>query len=352
MARALQSAGQDVTVIATSLGAENKIVADTWLNTEYGRVIYFSAYFHSIPGRMLWTIARNMPLCEVVHLNSIFYPPSLFSALIAGCYKKPIIWSPRGELDEKALVYSTWKKKPVLWLIRRFLSTKIVFHSTSPEESERVRIVFGSNVQVVELPNFMEIPARIEPLPERPYLLSIGRIHPKKALENLIAALPLSNEFMQSDFVLKIAGDCQNTYGAYLKNQVAELGLHHKVLFIGAVEGEAKQNLYAGAYFSILPSHTENFGNVVIESLAQGTPVIASRGTPWSMLSESEAGIWTDNSPENMAHSLNEALRLSGQEYKIWRQNAHQLARSKFDIQANIGQWVNTYQSIMDGQLR
>lgn len=346
MAKALQSAGEKVTIISTSLGAEGKIKADTWLDTDYGRVIYFSAFFHSLPGAMMATIGRAVPGCDVVHLNSIFYPPSLFSALVAARYKKPIVWSPRGELDEKALVYSTWKKRPVLWFIRRFLAKRIVFHTTSPEESDRVRLIFGIKSRIVEIPNFMEIPDLVVPAISHTYLLSIGRIHPKKALENLIAALPLSSGFMRSGFALKIAGDDRNAYGDQLKKQVIELGLEQKVIFTGAVVGDEKQRLLAGAGFSILPSHTENFGNVVIESLAQGTPVIASKGTPWSILEKNSAGIWTENTPDNLAKALNRALELPAQEYMRWRQNALQLARNHYDIQANIGHWVSTYQSI------
>ena len=352
MAKALQSAGEKVTIISTSLGAEGKVATDTWLDTAYGRVIYFSAFFHSLPGAMLAAISRAVPGCDVVHLNSIFYPPSLFSALLAARYQKPIVWSPRGELDEKALVYSTWKKRPVLWFIRRFLIKKIVFHTTSPEESERVRLIFGVNAGVVEIPNYMEIPDLVEVAAPRPYLLSIGRIHPKKALENLIAALPLSNGFMRSGFVLKIAGDNRNTYGDQLKKQVASLGLEQKVTFTGAVVGDEKQRLFAGAGFSILPSHTENFGNVVIESLAQGTPVIASKGTPWSILEKNSAGIWTDNTPDNIARALNWVFELPEQEYMRWRHNALQLARSHYDIQANIGHWVNTYQSVITNTMK
>ena len=66
------------------------------------------------------------------------------------------------------------------------------------------------------------------------------------------------------------------------------------------MEGEEKYKLYANAYFSILVSHSENFGNVVIEALSQGTPVIASKGTPWEQLAE-KAGFWIDNDENSIA---------------------------------------------------
>jgi glycosyltransferase involved in cell wall biosynthesis len=347
MAKALTNAGIEVTIVTTNLQAEDKVPADVWLETDYGRVIYHSERSHLLPGKMLYSVWKEMPACDLVHLTSVFYPPSLLSAFVAKWHKKPVVWSPRGELDEKALVYSIWKKKPALWLIRFFLSKKITFHSTSPEETQRVRKVFGSNASVIEIPNFMELPPLVTPMASKPYLLCIGRIHPKKALENLIAALPLSEPFMQSDFTLKIAGDDRNAYGEQLKKQVAALGLNDKVEFTGLVEGDEKQRLYAGAHFSILPSHTENFGNVVIESLAQGTPVIASRGTPWEVLEVEKAGFWTENEVAALTAAIDKALHLSPDAYQIFRKNALSLARQRFDIERNVDVWITTYQNVL-----
>ncbi len=342
------ASGIEVTIITTSLGAEKKIAADTWLETLYGKVIYHTALLHTLPGNMLLTVRQKLPACDVVHLNSIFYPPSLLTALMAVWYKKPVIWSPRGELDEKALVYSTWKKKPVLWFISRYLLKRIVFHTTSPEESVRVRTVLGTQAQIVEIPNFMEIPDLVREHSPTPYFLCIGRIHPKKALENLIAALPLSRAFIQSNYSLKIVGDDQNIYGELLKRKVKELALENKVEFTGLVEGEAKQRLYAGAYFSILPSHTENFGNVVIESLAQGTPVIASQGTPWQILETEKAGIWTSNDPDGLAAAMDRALNLSPDNYNGYREKSLAVVKEHFDIKSNVHVWLNTYQAMLN----
>lgn len=346
MARALQAAGVEVVVATTDLGTGNKVPSDTWLDTEYGRVKYYSAWFPLLPGRMMRAVVSLLTQCDVAHLTSLFYPPSLFFALFARWHGKPVIWSPRGELDEKALVYSTWKKIPFLWLIRRFLSKKVTFHSTSPEETLRVRNVIGANAQVVEIPNFMQIPERIQHAPATPYLLCIGRVHPKKAIENLIAALPLSESFMRSECTLKIAGDHRNAYGEQLQKQVASLGLEEKVAFLGLVEGVDKQQLYAHASFSILPSHTENFGNVVIESLAQGTPVIASRGTPWQALENEKVGFWPSNDPAGLAAAIEKALSLSRSDYADCRERAVIWALQRFDVEANIGIWIQTYEAL------
>jgi 2-amino-4-hydroxy-6-hydroxymethyldihydropteridine diphosphokinase len=48
--------------------------------------------------------------------------------------------------------------------------------------------------------------------------------------------------------------------------------------------GEAKINAYQEADIYVLPTHSENFGMTVAESLAAGTPVITTNGAPWSGL--------------------------------------------------------------------
>jgi glycosyltransferase involved in cell wall biosynthesis len=347
MAKALTQCDVGVTIVATDLGAENIVTSDTWLDTDFGRVIYHRDRLHILPLNMLRSVRRCMKNADLVHLTSLFYPPSLFSALLAIKHQKPVMWSPRGELDEKALIYSAWKKKPVLWLIRRFLLPRIVFHSTSPEESRRVREVLGPGAKCIEVPNYMEIPATETPVPGSFYMVCIGRIHPKKALENLIAALPLARLFMQSNITLKIAGNAANAYGDHLKKLVRDLGLDQKVEFTGHIEGREKQQLLAGACLTILPSHTENFGNVVIESLAQGTPVIASKGTPWQVLEQEQAGFHTENTPEKLAAAIDRALALAPDEYAAFRKNALRLAETRFDIQKNIQVWINAYQAIL-----
>ncbi|MCB0577031.1 MAG: glycosyltransferase, partial [Saprospiraceae bacterium] len=233
------------------------------------------------------------------------------------------------------------------WLIRNFLSRgHTTFHATSETEKKHIHSHFGDKVRVVVIPNYMELPEAVErKQAEPPYLLYVGRLHPVKALDRLIGALARSRAFMTSGFVLKIAGDDRHGYRKTLEDLARQLGISEKVHFLGHVEGAEKQQLYADAYFSILPSHTENFGNVVIESLAQGTPVIASWGTPWGTLQEWRAGFWVENSVTMLASTLDRSIDLSAEDYLTFREKAHDLALKNFDIFENIHSWIYLYQT-------
>lgn len=348
IAKALVQKGIAVTIVTTNSEVEGKVPLDQWMDTEYGRVIYHTSRSILFPWRMMSSTLAAMPHCDVVHLTSLYYPSSLMSALAARWYGKPVVWSPHGELYQYALDFGSRTKKPVLWLIRHFLAKKAVFHSTSPAETQRVKDVLDPEAMVVEIPNFLELPSLVAPAPATPpYLLYIGRVHPIKAIEHLITALSCSPQFKALDLTLIIAGDCNNPYAGQLRKQAGEVGLKQKIRFIGPVDGEAKQALYANAYFSILPSHTENFGNVVVESLAQGTPVIASTGTPWAILAEKQAGFWVANTPAALTEAIEQALRLSVEEYRQYRDRALVLARQSFDIHENVGQWIAAYQAVI-----
>jgi glycosyltransferase involved in cell wall biosynthesis len=79
-------------------------------------------------------------------------------------------------------------------------------------------------------------------------------------------------------------------YGEYLRGVAAALQNPASVLLPGPVTGDLKQALLQHSVCLLLPSHRESFGNVVLEALAAGTPVLASVGTPWQPLEEAGLG--------------------------------------------------------------
>ena len=260
---------------------------------------------------------------------------------------KKIVWSPRGELHPNALIYSSIRKKIVLAFVKKLFRNNIFFHGTCLEEVDFIKNVFGNDVNIIETPNFMELPEKIEGVKKEDYFLFLGRIHPIKAIDHLIKAIDKSTMFREKNFKLKIAGDFDDEeYGPQLKVLVKELNLEDRVEFLGHIEGQEKELCLAKAYFSFLPSHSENFGNVVTEALAQGTPVVASKGTPWQVLEQEEAGFWIDNKVENLAKIMDRILLMGDGEYKQYCQHALALVRKEFDIKEKISTWSNTYKSI------
>ena len=93
----------------------------------------------------------------------------------------------------------------------------------------------------------------------RPMLLNVGRVSAEKGLDKLAC--------LQDDYTLVIIGD-----GPYMKEARRLLP---KAYFIGYKQGQELVNYYHNADVFVFPSSTDTFGLVMIEAMAQGTPVAA-----------------------------------------------------------------------------
>ena len=86
------------------------------------------------------------------------------------------------------------------------------------------------------------------------------------------------------------------------------------VQLIGGVYGYEKWRLFQTSDFFVLPTHSENFGLAIAESLASGTPVITTVGTPWNDLNDSNSGAWIEIGTQPLAETLRKFLALSDED--------------------------------------
>ena len=87
-----------------------------------------------------------------------------------------------------------------------------------------------------------------------------------------------------------------------------------RIEFCEPVFGIDKWSTYANSDIFVLPSPSENFGMVVAESLACGTPVVTTNGTPWHKLPKIGAGWCQDYGTESLLISFKEAMSNSRHE--------------------------------------
>lgn len=340
LAKGLVKQSVDVSVVTSNnFIDEGLIKSNSWIFLDNIKVRYCTAK-SKLPFRIIFYSWMELFKSDIVLFSSLCYLPNFFILLLALVTRKKIIWSPRGELFDSALRGNKGKLF-YFRILKLILSKKHVFHATSEEEKKIIQKYFGLHARVEIIPNYLELPQKINRNEHsEKYLLYLGRIAPIKALDNLLLGLSLSNKFINSDFKILLAGIKQGDYYKSLEKILEDNPcIKDKVVFIGSIEGEEKFQLYANAYYNLLVSHSENFGNVIIESLSQGTPVIASKGTPWQILEESNSGYWTDNSPESIAKYVDRIIDLKIEEYSIQRENSYQLAL-KYDIYTNIDKWI------------
>lgn len=110
------------------------------------------------------------------------------------------------------------------------------------------------------------------------YLVCVGRLDRPKGVNVLIEAMARLKSRMQAVPVLKIAGAGHTaSYVDSLKQQVRQLGLDEQVQFLGNVDAGGIPDLLRGAICAVMPAlWFENLPNTLVESMACGTPVVAS----------------------------------------------------------------------------
>jgi glycosyltransferase involved in cell wall biosynthesis len=106
-----------------------------------------------------------------------------------------------------------------------------------------------------------------------PYVLFLGRLHPKKRLDLLLEAFLSA---APRRFKLVVAGPDESNLWASLASRLLQGPDSERVLRVGMTGGREKIALLAGARLFALPSEHENFGVAALEALAVGTPVLLS----------------------------------------------------------------------------
>ncbi|MDR3792600.1 MAG: glycosyltransferase [Terracidiphilus sp.] len=151
---------------------------------------------------------------------------------------------------------------------------------------------------------------KIPQLRGRHYLLFMGRIHEKKGCDLLIEAFA-SQAARAPDLDLVIAGPDQTGKQKKLQHRAEQLGIGSRVHWPGMISGDMKWGALRGSDAFILPSHQENFGIVVVESLAMGRPVLISNQVNiWPDIEADGVGLVDDDTQEGTERMLSRWISL------------------------------------------
>ncbi|WP_306395595.1 glycosyltransferase family 4 protein [Telluria beijingensis] len=227
-----------------------------------------------------------------------FYPDGVAAALLARYFNKPFVITARGS-DITLFPQYALPRKMILWAAKRADAVITVCNALRDE-------VIGLGIdpaRVTSLRNGVDLQLFRPPeqRQEQPFtLITVGHLVPVKAQELSIGALPLL-----PGVCLVIAGDGPNR--GMLENLVRELKLEDRVTFLGAVSQQELRIQYGQADAMVLSSSREGWANVLLESMACGTPAVASRvyGTP-EVVAAPEAGVLMDErTPQGVADAVN-----------------------------------------------
>jgi glycosyltransferase involved in cell wall biosynthesis len=286
LCKALAARGHDVHVYTTSVDGPGNtpVTHGVPVMLDGVTVHYFESTFlrkiYRAPA-LRWAMRDRVAAFDVVHTHAVYLWPLWVAAAEARRSGVPYVVSPRGMLEQELIE----KKNPLMkamaiaFLDKRALEGASAVHVTSAREAEELAAFGFSLRRVIEIPNGVdEAPAGGAPsaaiarvIAGPPYVLYLGRVNWKKGLDRLIAAMAHAPGVR-----LVIAGNDEERYTATLAEIADQHRVRDRVVFTGFVDSADKAALLRHAGALMLPSYSENFGNVVLESMAAGRPVIVS----------------------------------------------------------------------------
>jgi glycosyltransferase involved in cell wall biosynthesis len=250
---------------------------------------------------------------DILHAHGLWVLSSVYPAKAARATGAKFVLSPRGMLGAEAMAFSRIRKR-IFWRMiqESALATAACIHVTSEAEYEDVRRA-GLRTPVAVIPNGIDLPeVAAGSSAERREILSLGRIHPKKGLDNLVRAWARIEPLFPA-WRLRIVGPSELGHDRELLTLAKGLQLT-RISIEPPVFGPAKLGAYRSAGLFVLPTRNENFAMTVAESLAAGTPVICTKGAPWSGLDREGCGWWIDQGVAPLAEALKRAMRMSADE--------------------------------------
>ena len=301
------------------------------IRTGEWNVINGTNIFYLPPGRpnlfLFYQILSNR--FDYIYLNSFFnfyfsFIPLLL-AKVKNFTKKIIIIAPRGELFSGALKNKIVIKYFFIYIFKSLgLYKNIRWHATSFIESKILSNFF--NIDKKDLfvaPNFPHPKISISNLnlhlkqikaSNKNFffqLLFFSRITPKKNLLFLIQAL----KHVNVNCVLYVIGPIEDkVYFAECKNLTKSLPKKIYVKFSPEKKLPDIFNFYSQFDLFVLPTKGENFGHVILESLASGLPVLISDNTPWLEDKRGSVEVLEVNDPSQWSRSIEKWIALDKNE--------------------------------------
>jgi len=279
---------------------------------------------------------------DVVHDNGVWL---LFNHMIvraARLKKKMLFISPHGGLMPWIFKKGFIKKKVAWWCYQKWDLNACDGIFTTVEIERAAVLQLGYKGKIHMHPNGVDAPGeycrKIEG--DKKVAIFVGRIHPTKGIQDLIAAWISLNP---TDWDLHIIGPDEVGMQHDLEMLCKKAELCGMVKWLGMLSGDEKTKVFLNADLLILPSYSENFGLVVVEALLMGVPVLATTTTPWKVLVDEGIGWNTKPGAENIANTLKCILSLQKKQLHEIGAKGRLWANGRFDWVSIASEMMKSY---------
>ena len=359
---ALASAGHNVSYWATADDGDHEELASI-----------DSAHIFDIVWPRSWHRSRDFvrglsagtASVDVIHINGFWLHPTYAASRVARASDTPYVLSPAGGLGLCPLRrdrFKRLKKAVYLNLVgKSMMEGAACLHAASLREAESFRRA-GYQGSVTIIPNGVDVgeftrgdgsqaEAYWPNLRDRLVVLFMSRLSPEKGLDILIPAwADLTKSAAYKDAMLVIAGPDDRGYGKVVEAMVNKYNVGCRICMTGMVQGQKKLAILRRADVFVLPSYSENFGIVVAEALACGTPVVTTTSTPWQQLQEIDAGRCVPPQQGEIGQALREMLNMSDSQRKAMGQRGNTLIKNNYTWDRIVGMFLTVYNCILSGK--
>lgn len=297
-----------------------------------------------------WSVQERLDTVrpDVVHVNCCWTPGCAAIQRAAQNLGYKVVLTPHGMLEPWIIHRHYWTRKlPALLLYQKQAIRKAdCIHVTAESERDNLlQLGYNDRIKVVRLGIDAEGIEMKRSWKKTHQILFLSRVHVKKGVNFLIEAASALKTELQG-YKIVVAGEGDADYVCELKRQIDAEGLHDIVQLVGGVYGDEKWKLYRESDFFVLPTHSENFGLVIAEALASGTPVITTTGTPWNDLNSSISGACIEIGTEALVNALRKFLKLSEVELETMGRNGRRLIEAKYSAKMMAEEMMKMYREL------
>ena len=286
---------------------------------------------------------------DIVHVNCCWMPACAAVQRIAQKHGYKVVLTPHGMLESWIIKRHYWTRKVPALLLYQKAAVRKADCIQSTAESERdnlLKLGYNKNIKVVRLGIDADGIEMKKSWKKTRQILFLSRVHVKKGINFLIEAAAVLRSELQGYKIL-VAGEGDADYVAEMKRMIADNGLQDIVQLVGGVYGGEKWRLFQTSDFFVLPTHSENFGLAIAESLASGTPVITTVGTPWHDLNDTNSGAWIEIGTQPLVETLRRFLALSDDELEAMGRNGRRLIEEKYSAHVMAKEMMEVYETLI-----
>lgn len=274
---------------------------------------------------------------DVIYLQSLYDKTTVPCLILAKKMNINLVLAPRGEVCP-GVFNKKYKKIPYIFILRLFgFFNNIKIHSTSDIETNSIKKWLGvSEDQIYKIDSVPNIPEKAYAhnikLSGKLNLIFVSRIVKNK---NLHFALNCLQQIKGKDIVFDIYGPIEDQkYWELCLKYIEDMPKNIEVSYKGFIEHSNIHEVLSKYDALFFPTCSENYGQIIAESILSHTPILISDQTPWTDINEYKGGWALDlNNKESFIEKLLKLSNLNENDFIKLRLNLKKYIESKIKLE-------------------